>query len=314
MVTASLSMASVIATFGNCLYHRHMSVHPSRSVRAITMMAGLVISTFLSAQDVTHVYDLGKPQRVLELDESLRELSGLACFNDQFCAIQDEKGKVYFLDAQTGAILHDEKFWDKGDYEDIEIVGERVFVIKSNGNIYESNVYTIDEDATIKYDLGFSSDWNFEGMTYDPVDQVLLICAKRKTSSSRKEIYSLPINDLYTVGKPRFVLNQTAMKNELDKAVDSWSERLVANISDLTYSFNPSAIAIHPIDDEIYVLSSPIPQLAIFTRDWKLRKIFPLDPSMYKQPESMCFDSSGTLYIGNEGRGGKATIFKMVPK
>lgn len=291
-----------------------MAKHPLRSLPIFLSIMGLLLCTVSLSQDSLHVYNLGKPLRYLELDETLTELSGLACFNDQFCAVQDEKGKIYFLDAQTGAILHDDKFWDKGDFEDIEIVEERVFVIKSNGNIYESNIYSIDEDATIKYDLGFSSDWNFEGMTYDPVDRVLLICAKRKTSSGRKEIYSLPIDDLYTVGSPAYIIRPTEMKTVLDKAADSWSEQLIANISDLTYSFNPSAIAVHPIDDEIYVLSSPIPQLAIFSRGWKLRKVFPLDPAMYKQPESMCFDKEGNLYIGNEGRSGKATIFKIAPE
>ncbi len=293
-----------------------MSQIPLRSFRTLWVCSGLILSICLTAQDTLqhHVYDLGRPHRVLELDETLRELSGLACFNDQFCAIQDEKGKVFFLDGQTGAILHDEKFWDKGDFEDIEIIGDRVFVIKSNGNIYESNVYSIDEERTTKYDLGFSSDWNFEGMTFDPVDSVLLICAKRKTSAPRKEIYSLPLSDLYTVGSPAYIIRQSQMKDALDRDAESWSEKLIANISDLTYSFNPSAIAYHPIDDEIYVVSSPIPQLAIFSRNWKLRTIVPLDPAMYKQPESICFDREGNMYIGNEGRGGKANIFKIVPQ
>ena len=294
MTSRSIALPMNLFTTGLCLI--------------LSLYSGIITS------QETSIYDLGAPTRKVELGESLRELSGIACYKGQICAIQDEKGRIYFLDPDSGVIIHEDKFWGKGDFEDIAIVGDRVFVIKSNGNIYESDINSIDEEMTKKYDLGFDSDWNFEGMTYDEANNGLLITAKRKSSASEKEIYLVPLDNMYLVIKPIHVIKHSELSSRVERSKKSWSDKLAASLGDLTYSFNPSAISIHPIDGEIYVVSSPVPQLAIYSPDWELRKVILLDPDMYKQPESICFDSAGNLYIGNEGRNSKANILKFTPQ
>jgi len=58
------------------------------------------------------------------LDLKLREISGIAWdhVKNEFAVICDERGRVYFLDKESKAIVKDADFEEKGDYEEIVYV------------------------------------------------------------------------------------------------------------------------------------------------------------------------------------------------
>jgi len=78
---------------------------------------------------------------------------------------------------------------------------------------------------------------------------------------------------------------------------------------DLT--FQPSGIAVHPVSNEYYIVASVGKLLIVLGRDFEILSITKLDKRFFKQPEGICFDESGTLFISNEGKGSKATILKF---
>ncbi len=83
------------------------------------------------------------------------------------------------------------------------------------------------------------------------------------------------------------------------------------NISDGDVSFQPSAIAIHPITGNLYILASVGKSLAVFSKQGKMLSLVRLNSKIHAQPEGICFSPDGTLYIVNEGKDGKGIILKF---
>ena len=77
-------------------------------------------------------------------------------------------------------------------------------------------------------------------------------------------------------------------------------------IADEKFNFYPSAIGVHPITGDIYVLSTKDTKgLARFSHDGKLKDFQWIDKGLMPQPEGLCFSPDGTLFISSEGKHGK---------
>jgi len=72
--------------------------------------------------------------------------------------------------------------------------------------------------------------------------------------------------------------------------------------------FQPSAIAIHPFTGNIYLLSNIGRILVVYSGDGELLDVVYLSKDIFSQPEGMCFDKEGDLYISNEANGLGARI------
>ena len=94
----------------------------------------------------------------------LEETSALSYYEEGvLLTVQDESGKVYFLNSDTGEILREIKFGKGGDYEGIEVIGDTVWVMKSNGDFY---YFSILDDKVQAQELttSFESSNNLEGL------------------------------------------------------------------------------------------------------------------------------------------------------
>jgi uncharacterized protein YjiK len=76
-------------------------------------------------------------------------------------------------------------------------------------------------------------------------------------------------------------------------------------------AFSPSGIAIHPNTELVYILSSVGKLLVILTPNGSIHHIEKLNKEIHKQPEGICFEKDGTLWISTEGKGGTAKIFEF---
>ena len=103
-------------------------------------MLGLLTAGCNSTQKETETfrdYDLNKPEK-FNLPESLFAVSGIALDKgqaDTVYAIQDEDGKLFRLAWDVPKQQHS-KFSKKGDYEDVSVINDRAYILKSNGTIY----------------------------------------------------------------------------------------------------------------------------------------------------------------------------------
>jgi uncharacterized protein YjiK len=106
-------------------------------------------------------------------------------------------------------------------------------------------------------------------------------------------------------------------KHEKKDKVSIWSFNLSTKtfaLSDITIDvsavaqkFNkkklelkPSAAAIEPLTNELYILSSVNKVLLVTDKNGNIKNAYPLNAGIYKQPEGIAFTSSGDLLISNE--------------
>ncbi|WP_018620719.1 SdiA-regulated domain-containing protein [Spirosoma luteum] len=241
-------------------------------------------------------YRLREPDEHYTLPKSLEEISGLTYFKEnQLLCVQDEEAVVYVYDTQKKKVTKDFGFGGYGDYEGIEFVGDEVYVLESNGNLFRFKPRMDSPESTqigrTKTDLPAKTE--VEGLGYNPKTKRLLIAVKNGKGSSDKTVYSFDLLN-------RTVYKDMSLNDEQLKA---------AGIDPDTYK--PSGIAVHPITGEWYILTSAGKRLLITNRQAKIIYSEPLDPVQFRQPEGICFAPNGDLFIASEGSGKKGYILKF---
>lgn len=281
-------------------------------------------STIALRPDHTFLYDLDKPDHTIKLDKELEEISGLSIdpTGEYLYAIQDEEGKIYMIDIENGEIKAKTKFHKDGDYEGIEVVDNRIYVVKSTGTLYEvTNIGGPDQQLK-KFNSFLSRENDVEGLAFNPELNCLLLACKGIPATGesfeqiryKKTIYKFDLSNNTLVQEPIYTLRLDQIRKYLDrhtalKEYEKLVEFFSAGKENLT--FNPSAIAIHPITKDIYVTSSSGKVLLVLNPAGDIVHIEKLDKDVHAQPEGLAFAKDGTLYISNEGKGSKARIHRF---
>ncbi|MGM0566861.1 MAG: SdiA-regulated domain-containing protein [Bacteroidota bacterium] len=281
----------------------------------------LVLSGFsLSAQN-SLPYDLENPSETYLMPDELEEISGIHLTPEgHFACIQDEDGIIFIYDTAQRKVIEEIEFGPDKDYEDIELIGEDAYVLESDGDIRWVKDYRHTNRETIRFDTEMSSDNDAEGLTYHEASHSLLIACKGKASLSDdldmegyRAVYRFDLNN-------HELLTAPVMLIKLDDLMDysnlnpfaKISYKLAAMLdSNGDIRFQPSAISIHPDSEEIYILSFTSTMLAVYDAHGSLKTAKDLNKRIFLQPEGLCFDQKGTLYISNEGNGGTANVLKF---
>jgi uncharacterized protein YjiK len=261
-----------------------------------------------ASTDWSWSYDLEHPTRTIVLDDpALKEISGLSPTDRPgfFLCLADELGEAYLLDlAHSGTIRQRIPFFGKGDFEGIEMVGNTIWAIKSDGEVFEVTGW--DQSGTTpvvtKYETPLRKEDDVEGLGYDPQRKVLLLACKGdpKTGAAR-EVWAFDPATRKLAEKPLFSL-PARLTDPLVPPNDSDKDR----------AFSPSAIAVHPLTGEVYVLSSALKRLAVVHPETgQLLGAVRLDKNLLPQPEGIAFDATGTLYISSEGKKDAARVLQF---
>ena len=262
----------------------------------------LVIScSFLSCKHRTTYtspegYDLNKNEK-FSLDNSLHEISGISFLNgnkDLF-AIEDEDGKLYTYTLATGKISNI-KFGKKGDYEDLAVLNNKYFVVlRSDGSLF---TFPVSETAkeisdSVQEYKHILPEGEYEGLAaYD--GKLLALCKSCPVDKGTKALSAYVIQPdasgaLSVSSSFSIDISMIKKKGEKDK-------------------FNPSCIAKNPVTNQWYIISSVNKLLLVLDEKFIVKESFPLDPSLFNQPEGLAFDTNGDMYISNEGGTGTADI------
>jgi len=246
----------------------------------------------------TFVYDFNNPKATFTLPKILEEISGLAYYkNQQLLCVQDEKGDVFVYDLAQQKIVATHNFDLPDDYEGVELVGDEVFVLKSNGNLL---AFKLGEKQTndIKTNLPGKND--VEGLGFDPVTKRLLLAVKESSKKGKVEeskvIYSFDLKNRAIWTERVLTQKQFEGSGMKEKA---WRD------------FKPSGLAVHPQTGDWYLLSSAGKKIVILDQEGKVKQIENLDPLLFRQPEGICFAPDGTLYIASEGDGGMGYVLQF---
>lgn len=270
-------------------------------------------------------YEIDAPAITLEMPTELREISGIGFTADyqQLAAVNDELGMIYFLDKKTGGITLTVPFREAGDYEGVEIVGNDAWAVKSNGTMYRIVNFAQPNPVVEKYKSFLNSDNDVEGLAYDPKHNRLLIGCKgkgfdREGTPLNKAIYAFDLATKTVEDTPAFLLTLPnldefiAGSGEFD-AGEKLERIITAERTEIRFS--PSGIAVHPKTGDVYVTSARGNSLLVLDEKGKILHIEHLKKSLHTQPEGICFDSDGTLYIANEGVDGKpGMVYGFYPK
>lgn len=281
-----------------------------------------VVSTEVMAHEFK--YQLDQPNETFKLPNELQEISGLGIDQEGIFlyAIQDELGKIYKISKADGEVLEKIKFHKDGDYEGIELVGDDVFVVKSTGTLYQVSNLGTEKQQMKKFNSFLSRENDVEGLAYDKKNNRLLLACKGLPTTGesfeivryKKVIYAFDLAENTMSLEPVYTIQLDNIRKFLDahkglRAYEKLTEFFSMGKENLT--FNPSAIAIHPLTGNIFVTSSSGKVLIVLNEAGDVIHIEKLKKSVHVQPEGLIFDKYGNLYISNEGKGGKAKIYKF---
>ncbi len=259
-------------------------------------------------------FSLNEPSHEWILPKPLKEISGLTILdNGNFATVNDEKGLIYVVDTTTSTIASKIKFGKNDDYESIVLHKDRLYVGESNGNI--KVVSTKKEKKIGEYSTFLSRRNNVEGMTIDIKNNRLMLACKgqteKKTDRYKRAIYTFDLEKKELDKMPWVIMDLREAKKELKKSTILSNHIVDISVSLRLTSFAPSGIGIDPITNDVYVISSKGNILVVLDFLKNVKGIYLLPRRVYGQPEGLCFDKVGNLYISNERKSTKQNILRI---
>lgn len=233
-------------------------------------------------------YDLLTPV-VIKMPAELAEISGVVYYpkDTSVFAIEDEDGIFYKISLNKNNEIKKWRFDKKHDYEDLVLHDSIFYVLISNGDI-ESLQFTGDSIISNKFLFPDASKKTneFESLYFDDSLKQLVLLCKDCEGDSKKTLSAWGYN----------IDSQYYTPSVLTIDVQPVTEKLGKQKMKL----KPSATAINPVTNELYILSSINHLLIVTDRAGKFKEVFELDPAIYKQAEGIAFTPDGDMIISNE--------------
>jgi len=227
-----------------------------------------------------------------DMPKDLAEISGISYMDGQrFACVQDELGKIFIYNATLSSVEKEISFGAPGDYEELAVVGETIWVLRADGKLFEVNNKNAAKPSVKEYSTQLTTKQDPEGLCYDKKNNRLLIAIKgaEPGTENYKGIYAFDLNSKKMDQQPVFKID---LQN---KVFGNGSDKKKRN------SINPSGISIHPISGDMYIIDGRNPQLLIIDAGGNIKKLYTLNSKEFAQPEGITFNSTGDLFIANEG-------------
>jgi uncharacterized protein YjiK len=249
---------------------------------------------------LSHYDPQGPPSQRLELPAELAEVSGITYTTDgRLLAHGDEQAVIYQIDMARGPV---KRFGFGGaggpllgDFEDIQVVGDRIFLVTSAGEIIEGREGA--DGATmppVRRSRGLGGTCEVEGMSWDEDSgAMLLLCKQAKGKRWKDQVVILAASP--DTGEfdpePRLVIPEA----ELQRVTGG-------------KSFSGSAITRHPRTGTYLMVAGPERAYAEIDSTGKVLGGGTLPAGRHLQPEGIAIAPDLTLLISDEAAKGKATI------
>lgn len=238
-----------------------------------------------------------------KLPRALSEISGLAFTPDgSLLAHGDERAVVWRYDLarrrrvarfglaerRNGGAIH-------ADFEDLVVVGERLFLVTAGGEIYEGRA--VEDGRTglaVRRTGGLGRGCEAEGLAWDASTRALLVLCKTVRSRRWKDrivILAVSTDTWRYERQPRLLVKQRDVERVTGKK-----------------RFRGSAMARHPRTGTLILVAGPERTYVELSPQGAVLGGGRLDGDRHRQPEGVAVAPDLTLLISDEGSRGKATI------
>ena len=226
------------------------------------------------------------------LPREMGEVSGLAVTSDgRLLAHGDEWGQVYVIDPRGGALLKRFSIGATGgdtraDFEGITVVGERIFMVASNGMLYEFAEGADGERVDfVVHDTRLGKECEFEGIAFDSTQGIVVLPCKN-------------------VGTKHLRDNMVLYRWRVEGTGDSTLAPLIIPLSTVIGSnswkdLHPSDVTIDPATGNYVLVAAQEKALIEITPLGVVVRASPL-PGMHKQAEGIALTLDGILIVGDE--------------
>ena len=242
------------------------------------------------------------PKQQFFLPLGLTEISGLAVASyGSVYAHDDNFGIVYEIELDSGKVVKAfalGKPTVKGDFEDIAVRDGYVYLLTSDGRIFEAPMGEHRQRVHYNvYDTGVGEHCETEGLANGPTDDEFLILCKQPRDSSYKNrlvIYAWNLRDHTPTVTPWLNVPLAGLVKDLDQA-----------------NFHPSAFAWRRDKGALMIISAKSYSAIEIDLKGRLIDRIRLDKHLHPQSEALALMPDGRLIVGDEGpRGrGKLTIY-----
>ena len=260
-------------------------------------------NSFRNEEALSFQYDLSHPSKKWILPGELKEISGQVWIDkNHILAIEDLHPILYLIKLGNKADVEKQiafkKVSDKKtDIEDVALVKNTAYALWSHGVLFKIK-YWETQPIVKKLKTPLSKENNTEGLCYDPVSHDLLIACKDESDvldekKSTRSVFEFDLNADSLISKPFMLIHKKDFKRFADEKLE----------------FFPSAIAVHPVTHDIYILSTKETKcMAVYGYKGELKSFQIIDKDLLLQPEGICFAPDGTLYISSEGKHGTPPV------
>jgi len=255
-------------------------------------------------------YNLKTPDAAIVMPDVLHEISGITFLDSNtLVCVQDENGIIFFYDLTKKGVISRKDFSGKGDYEGIARVEDTIYVLRSDGTLFEIADFKSDNSTVTSFDTDIPSKDN-EGLCFDKESNRLLIACKEKTgkgdlSKNNRYIFGFDLSSKKLTGEPVFTfdvdrLKEYAKANNIELPLKNAKKGLAVE-PDL--KFHASGIAVHPLTNKLFLLSADDFMLFIFDMSGNVGHMIRLNRALLPQPEGITFLGNGDMLISSEGAG-----------
>jgi hypothetical protein len=226
---------------------------------------------------------------LLKLPPALDEISGIVYYpkDKSILAINDEFGWLYKVSLKEDPDIKKWKYSTGADFEDLVLIDSTFYVLESNGNIIRFKFITSDSVDREEFTFPTTSKNEFEILYRDLLRNRLILLCKDCEVDDKNSLTAFAFN-LDSMGyeiNPAFVIDVRKIEDLMDEK---------------KLRYKPSAAAIHPLTKELYIISSVNKVLVVADLVGIPKKVYKINPKLFKQPEGLTFTSKGDMFVSNE--------------
>lgn len=234
---------------------------------------------------------------------------GIAAFSDvtlldstHIIGINTMNGNVVLIDLNSNSISSQLSLSSKFNFVDISRMDSTLILLDSDSKVH---FLLPPYDSTSLISMNETKE-NFptSGICFHESSKRLFLLSEVQELQEGQIscfLYAFNLNNRQFKEEPLFEINTSAIETfalnnnlPLPKKTLSFDGDTLEGLS-----FNPSAIAVHPKTNEIYVLSSDDRSLVVFNQFGEVKNFTTLDAVLFSKPTGMTFQDNGDLLITN---------------